>query len=280
LSAFASGDVTHSRGGRPVAALDPAPPATLDDTSSPARLEVIGRLAEPRVSVVIPAINEAENLRVVLSQLPDLVWEVILVDGGSTDDTIDVTRRLRPDARVMTHPRRGKGNALAVGFAQCRGDIIVMLDADGSADPQEIPKFVEALLAGADFAKGTRFGAGGGSADITRFRRLGNTGLVGLVNLLYGTRYTDLCYGMNAFWRHCLPCMAPDCDGFEVETFINLRIAKSCLRVTEVGSYERRRLHGTSNLHTLRDGFRVLRTILSELRARPQRASAAAPQEP
>lgn len=234
-----------------------------------AHVEVVGRVAEhriadPRISVVIPAFNEAKNLPHVLPRIPDNVWEVILVDGGSRDETVEVFRSLRRDGLALTHERPGKGNALATGFAACRGDIVVMLDADGSADPEEIPKFVEVLLAGADFAKGTRFARGGGSDDITAFRRWGNSLLVALVNLLYRTQYTDLCYGMNAFWRHCLPCVNPDCDGFEVETFMNLRLAKSSLRVQEVGSYEGRRLYGASNLHTIRDGFRVLRTIFRE----------------
>jgi hypothetical protein len=139
-----------------------------------------------------------------------------------------------------------------------------MLDADGSTDPAEIPTFVQALSAGVDFAKGSRFTKGGGSSDITRFRRLGNRGLNALVNALFGTRYTDLCYGYNAFWRHCLPVMNVDCDGFEVETLINIRIARGGLRSVEVPSFERDRIHGESNLKTFRDGWRVLWTILRE----------------
>lgn len=234
-------------------------PATVAATLAPP-----GATPLPTVSVVVPTFNEAPNLEWVLPRMPDLVTEVVVVDGGSSDGTRDVARRLRPDALIIDHPRRGKGNALATGFAASSGDIIVMLDADGSADPEEIPIFVGALLAGHDFAKGTRFSAGGGSDDITTFRRLGNTCLVLLVNLLYGTQYTDLCYGLNAFWRRCLPDVAPECDGFEVETFMNLRSAKAGLRVGEVGSFEFRRRFGMSKLHSVRDGSRILRTIVRE----------------
>jgi hypothetical protein len=143
-----------------------------------------------------------------------------------------------------------------------------MLDADGSTDPTEIPRFVAALLAGADFAKGSRFIAGGGSADITRIRRLGNWGLAKVVNGFWGGRYSDLCYGYNAFWRRCLPLINPDCGGFEVETLINIRAARTGLRVFEVPSFEHDRRHGVSNLNARRDGMRVLRTILAE-RVRP-----------
>lgn len=218
----------------------------------------------PRVSVVIPTLNEAKNLPHVFAQLPDNIFEVILVDGHSTDDTVAVARDLYPSVRVLRQMRRGKGEALACGFAACRGDIIVMLDADGSADGGEIPRFVDALRGGADFAKGSRFMRGGGSADITRLRRVGNLALNTLVNVLFGTRYSDLCYGYNAFWRHCLPHMNIDCDGFEVETLINIRISKAGLRVREVPSFESCRIHGVSNLKAGRDGLRVLKTIMRE----------------
>ena len=124
----------------------------------------------PKVSVVIPTLNEARNLPYVFSKLPPALHEVIIVDGRSVDDTVATARRLRPGVRIVTQSRSGKGNALACGFAAATGDIIAMVDADGSADPGEIPAFVEALLGGADYAKGSRFAAGGGSSDITRLR--------------------------------------------------------------------------------------------------------------
>lgn len=219
----------------------------------------------PSVSVVIPAMNEAENLPYTFSRLPDGLHEVILVDGRSHDDTVAVAKRLRRDVRIVNQSGKGKGNAMAEGFSACTGEIIVMLDADGSTDPTEIPRFVSALCNGADFVKGSRFAQGGSSADITRARGIGNHVLRTIVNTLYGTSYTDLCYGYNAFWARCLPYMRVDCDGFEVETLINVRIAKAGLIVHEVPSYENVRLHGTSNLRVLPDGSRVLRTIMREL---------------
>jgi glycosyltransferase involved in cell wall biosynthesis len=217
-----------------------------------------------RVSVVIPALNEGRNLPYVFARLPYGLHEVIVVDGHSTDDTVAVARRLRPDVRLVVQPGRGKGDALAAGFAACTGDIIVTLDADGSTDAAEIPRFVAALCHGADFVKGSRFAQGGASSDITRTRRLGNRALNALVNVLYRTSYTDLCYGYNAFWARCLPYMRVDCDGFEVETLINIRIAKAGLVVHEVPSREHDRINGISHLHATRDGTRVLRTIALE----------------
>jgi glycosyltransferase involved in cell wall biosynthesis len=221
--------------------------------------------------VVIPTLNEAANLPHVLPLIPAFVDEVVLVDGHSQDATIEIARAIRPDIRVVLQDRHGKGNALACGFAAASGDIIVMLDADGSTDPKEIPQFVAALLEGNDFAKGSRYTEGGSSLDITRLRAAGNKALAFAVNVLFRTRYTDLCYGYNAFWRHCLPYMDVTCDGFEVETLIHVRIARAGLAVAEVGSVEHPRLHGESKLNALSDGARVLRTIVRE-RARHGRS--------
>ena len=234
---------------------------------------------DPRISIVVPALNEALNLSVVLPQLP-AVHEVILVDGGSVDGTVMAARRALPGIVTVLQNRKGKGNALAAGFARVTGDIVVMFDADGSADPAEIVRFVEALKAGADFAKGSRFTEGGGSADITPVRSLGNKFLNGIFNLGFRTRYTDLCYGYNAFWADLIPFLdlpehsSPSPangkmlwgDGFEIETVINCRFAAAKVAITEVPSVEKLRMFGESNLHAISDGLRVLKTLLTEWR--------------
>jgi hypothetical protein len=221
-----------------------------------------------KVTVVVPAMNEEQNIGHVLRELPDGLHEVILVDGNSTDETIAAARQAYPEIRVLSQSGRGKGDAFRTGFAAVTGNLVVMLDADGSAVPSEIPRFIEALEAGADFAKGSRYLEGGGSADITVLRKVGNSVLSGTANLLHGTHFTDLCYGYNAFWTRCLPFISLDVPGFEVETLINLRIAGAGMKITEVPSYEANRLSGQSNLNTFRDGFRVLGTIFREARRR------------
>ena len=237
----------------------------------------------PRVSVVIPALNEARNLPHVLARLPVDVHEVILVDGYSVDGTVAVARQHWPGVRVVRQTRLGKGNALACGFPLATGDIIAVVDADGSADPGEIPLFVKALMDGADFAKGSRFVRGGGSSDITRLRSLGNRVLTALFNLCFRARYSDLCYGFNVFWRRHAAVLGLDAaapasptgagrlwgDGFEIETLIHCRVAQAGLAVTEVPSFEHSRIHGVSNLNAYSDGVRVLRTILTERRRAP-----------
>lgn len=218
----------------------------------------------PRVSVVIPTLNEAKNLPYVIPYLPTWIHELIIVDGHSQDNTIDVAHDLYPDVKIVMEERRGKGVALQAGFKAAEGEIVVMLDADGSMNPKEITMYVGALLCGADYVKGSRFLQGGGTTDMTAFRALGNWGLTAMVRVLFGGFYTDLCYGYNAFWRRSLEAMEVEADGFEIETLMNIRALRARLKVVEVPSFEHDRVYGSSNLKAIRDGWRVLKVILRE----------------
>ena len=225
------------------------------------------------VSVVIPTLNEEGSLLWVLEQLPPWVTEVILVDGLSTDATRVLARRARPDVVVVHQFRRGKGAALRAGFAAATGEIVVMIDADGSTDPREMARFVEALEDGADFVKGSRHMHGGGSADLTPLRAFGNRALVAVANALYGSRFSDLCYGYCAFWRRHVDLLGVTAEGFEIETQLVLGAVKAGLEMREVPSYELVRRAGSSNLNALRDGLRIIRTMLSrDLRRDPAAA--------
>jgi len=226
----------------------------------------------PRVSVVIPTLNEAENLKLLLPRIPDWIYEILIVDGRSTDSTIEVAQQARDDVRIVLEHRRGKGVALRSGFEAARGDLIVMMDADGSMDPDEIILFVAALMSGADFVKGSRFIQGAGTSDMTLFRRVGNLGLTYAVRLLYGSTFSDLCYGYMAFWKRHVPILRSECDGFEIETLINIRALKSRLKIVEVASFESERIFGDSNLRAIPDGWRVLKTIVRERLAGPSLA--------
>jgi glycosyltransferase involved in cell wall biosynthesis len=216
------------------------------------------------VSLVIPAKNEARNLATVLEHVPDAICEVILVDGLSSDVTEAMAAACNPDVRIIKERSPGKGNALRAGFAAAQGDIIVAMDADGSMSPGEIPNLLYYLAHGFDFVKGSRFMVGGGSLDITPVRRVGNRALVGLANHLYRTQLTDLCYGLFAFRRQFLDHLDLRSTGFEIETEITARAVLMGLRVTEAPSMELPRRSGASNLHTFRDGVRVLRTLFRE----------------
>ncbi len=236
------------------------------------------------VSLVLPCFNEAENLEAVFAKIPSFVTEVLLVDGGSTDDSVARAIALRPDISVLNQHAPGKGLALIIGLLAATGDIVVMADTDCSTDLDEMIDFVVALESGADLAKGTRHLPPGGSDDFTKIRRMGNWLLVRTVNTLFGTKWTDLAYGYAAFWTDMIDKiglqeiydieikLADDNDrrprayghGFEIETLLFCRTGWSGYAVAEVPSHERERMHGTSNLSAIKDGFRVLHGIRNE----------------
>jgi glycosyltransferase involved in cell wall biosynthesis len=234
---------------------DSVHPLTLVEDRSPREIEL---------TVVIPTMNEARNLPWVLERLPDIADEVIIVDGMSTDGTVDVAKQIRPDVRVVMERQPGKGAALRAGFAAAKGRYVVMIDADGSMDPAEIVRYVDMLRRDCDFVKGSRFREGGGTSDMSFVRKQGNAALLQTVNALYRVNMTDLCYGFMGFRRDKLGLLNLESDGFEIETEIIVRAIKVGLRIGEVPSFEAERRHGESNLNAWRDGRRVLRTLLSE----------------
>ena len=231
----------------------------------------------PSVTVVIPALNEEHNLPLILENLPP-VDEVIVVDGRSEDDTVAVAREVRPDVIVVRQPRSGKGNALVCGFAASSGDIVVTLNADGSTDPGEIPRFVDALLSGAEVAHGSRFRPGGDHRDARWLERAGHAVLSRVVNVFFGTRFTDLGCGYNAYWRDLLPMLElPDPDvrgvkrgrrlwgeGPEIDILMTIRMAAQGLRVVEVATVGYPRIHGDRPRRLLPTALRAFRTVWTE----------------
>ncbi|GAB7035137.1 glycosyltransferase family 2 protein [Streptomyces sp. NPDC021749] len=216
------------------------------------------------VSLVIPAHNEARNVPWVFNQIPSSVDEVILVDGASDDATVRMAAHCLPSVRVVQQTGHGKGDALRTGFLAATCEYIVMMDADGSMWPGEIPHYVHFLENGFDFVKGSRFIAGGGSLDLTAVRSLGNHALLTVVNRLYHATLTDLCYGFCAFRRSFLDDLHPQAPGFEIEAELIAHALRLGLRVAEVPSLELPRRSGRSHLHAVSDGRRVLRTLLAE----------------
>lgn len=263
------------------------------------------RSADPTVSVVIPALDESGNITPLIQGLPGCVTEIIVVDGRSADDTVQVALEADPRVRVVLERRRGKGIAMLTGFASATADVIVAIDADRSMDPGEVPMFRATLALGYDLVKGSREAVGGGSNDFSPVRRLGNGTLTRFANFLYRMRWSDMCYGYFGFWRDVLPELdlrweslttralareleseargpagtsggetLPYGNGFEIETVLFLRAARAKLRIAEVPSCEFPRKFGTSNLRTVRDGTRVLCAIARErMRRTPTEAS-------
>ncbi len=219
------------------------------------------------ISVVMPVLNEEASLPLVLRDLPDFLDEVIVVDGLSRDQSVEVARRIRPDCLVVLERKRGKGAAVKAGLSAARGDYVILLDADYSHDPHEIGRMIERLNEGYDLVHGSRFIPGGGSADLTRFRFVGNKLFVWITNLLHGTNYTDVLYGYLGFRREVFASLPLVADSMEIDADLRIIAHKAGLRTVEVPSFERRRYSGHSRLHVLRDGLRILWRIVSLLGA-------------
>lgn len=219
---------------------------------------------EKRVSVIIPTLNEVSNIEHVFPFIPQFVDEIIVIDGDSIDGTREEILKFRKDAKIIIHKIPGKGAAMHLGFKIATGDLIIMMDADGSHDPKELVALVDPILNGYDVAKASRLLPGGGSDDFTAFRRFGNKIFITIVNKLYRTNYTDLCYGYRAFKKEALQKMNCKSDGFEIETEQSIRMIKARLKVKEVPSFEAKRKYGDSRLNAIKDGWRILALIISE----------------
>jgi len=218
---------------------------------------------KPTVTALICTLNEEQNLPYTLPKIPGWVDEVLLVDGHSTDNTVEVASRLRAGVRVVYQQGKGKGDALKCGVEHARGDIIVTMDADGATDPDEMSKFVAPLLQGYDFAKGSRL-SHGRPPNMPWHRWFGNKVLAMTSNILYGTRYTDICSGYNAFWKSAFRRLGPTYDGFEMEQEMLVKAKKAGLKVVEVSHYHGRRLGSVSKVSDIRQGLLNSIVILRE----------------
>jgi glycosyltransferase involved in cell wall biosynthesis len=217
-----------------------------------------------RISVIIPTLNEAVGIRALLTNLPDWIDEMIVVDGPSTDGTLDAVASVCPKALLLKQPGIGKGDAIKEGLRAATGDVIVTMDADLSMSLKDAHRLVEKLVEGYDFVKGSRAMPGGGSADFTIARRLGSRGLTKIAAVLYGTGYTDLTYGFNAYWRGTIVDASNLSDGFEFEIQAAIRAWRAGIRTAEIPCFEEPRVGGETKLHAALDGWRILKAILGE----------------
>ncbi|MEK6891832.1 MAG: glycosyltransferase family 2 protein, partial [Nanoarchaeota archaeon] len=196
-------------------------------------------------SIVIPTLNEEKNIRILLQQIDHKKYEIIVVDGGSTDKTVEIAKRF---GVIIIYTSKGKGAALRKGMDAARSDIIVTMDADLSHRISEINLLIEAVKSGYDICMGSRFIMGGGTDDMPLYRKLGNKFFIWLVNALWGTNYSDLCYGYRSFRKSVIKKLNLESDGFGIETEISIKAAKKKLKIIEIPSYEKKRLHGEGKL--------------------------------
>lgn len=215
-----------------------------------------------KISLVIPTLNEAENLPAVLKQIPRYIDEIIIVDGYSKDKTVEIAKQF---GCKIYYDNIGKGSALIKGVEESTGDYIIMMDADWSHRVEEMNLLIEGLEVGYDFCMGSRFIQGGGTEDMTFIRRLGNKFFVGIVNLFFGMNYSDLCYGYRAFRKEIFKGLNLKSKGFSIETEISIKAAKNKLRILEVPSFEKSRKHGEGKLRGITDGWKIAAIIIREI---------------
>jgi glycosyltransferase involved in cell wall biosynthesis len=215
----------------------------------------------PKISVVICALNEEKNLSQVLPLIPSWVDEIILVDGHSTDNTVEIAKKLRPGIKVLCQPNKGKGEALKYGVAASKGDIIATLDADGTYSPKELSHFIQAIIDGNDFAKGSRFVYSKPDC-MPDNRQFGNKVLALTANFLFRASYTDICSGYYAFRKNLFDELRLSSNGFEMEQELFVKIIRRKYRVVEISHSYQKRLYGSSKTRDFRQGFKDLFYII------------------
>ena len=215
------------------------------------------------ISIIIPTLNEEENIERVIKSIKKILvtqsYEIIVVDGYSSDKT--VKKAIENGAKVI-YDKKGKGSALRKGFDKANGDILISMDADLSNDPKELNLIIDSIKIGYDICMGSRFITGGGTEDMPYFRKLGNRFFVLLVNLFFGSHYSDLCYGYRGFRKKIIKDLDLKEDRFAIETEININAAKKHMKVIEIPSVEKKRDTGTGKLRTFADGYNIFKTIL------------------
>jgi glycosyltransferase involved in cell wall biosynthesis len=239
--------------------------STLEQTMPPVLAADGDAGATPLVSVVIPCLNEAENIDQCVRaacqalQRMGVPGEVIVADNGSEDGSPELATAA--GARVVHEPRRGYGSAYLAGFAASRGAYIVMADADLTYDFDDIPRFVAALADGAEMAIGDRMDNIQPGAMPWLHRYIGNPLLTGLLNLFFSTGVKDAHCGMRAVRREALERLDLRTTGMEFASEMVIRAAKENLRIAEF-PIEYHPRGGESKLSSFRDGWRHLRFLL------------------
>ena len=215
----------------------------------------------PKVSVIIPALNEVGSIGAVLNDIPkDRVDEVLVADGGSTDGTVELVTKL--GYSIITQAQKGFGAAIDNGFKQAKGDIVVVLNADGSQNPKDIPKLLDKIDEGYDLVLASRYSPGGGSEEDTFTHFIGNKIFTFLCNMIYKVNVSDVLYFFLAARKEIFEKVKTNCPhaGYCVELPIKTR--RAGFRIGEIPSFEKKRTAGKAKVHTFSTGFKILMTLL------------------
>jgi len=221
-----------------------------------------------KVTLIIPTRNEEGAIGSTLREVPrDVVDEIIVVDGHSTDKTADeVKAELRPSDKFVVQKGKGYGGAFSEGFDIATGDVIIMMDADGSHNPAEIPQLVEKVRRGYEYVMMSRYARGGRSEDDTIIRWFGNRMFTWLTNVVHSTNVTDSLYLYTAITKDGLKRLNLTSTGFEFCTEILVKAHRAGLKFAEVPAFERGRMAGKTKVNAFWHGLKILRMILRRYR--------------
>jgi len=220
-----------------------------------------------KISLIIPTMNEEGAIGRVLKEIPkNIINEIIVIDGHSTDNTAKEAKaefRPRKDKFIL-QKKKGFGSALQQAFKQTRGDVIVILNADGSQNPKDIPALLKKIKEGYTYIMASRYSKGGRSDDDTIIRFIGNRTLTFLTNLLHKTNVTDSLYFFTAITRKDLKKLHLVCPGFEFCIEMLIKAHKAGLKFAEVPVVERARFAGKSKVNAFSAGWKILLVILQK----------------
>jgi glycosyltransferase involved in cell wall biosynthesis len=214
-------------------------------------------------TLLLPTLDEIEAVRVIVPQLrKEWVDEILVIDGGSTDGTVDYLRAAGLTVHMQTV--RGYGEGLLEGIQLAKGDVIIEFNPDGNCIPADIPRIIAKLNEGYDLVIGSRYRDGARSDDDDFVTALGNWMFTRIVNLLFGTRYTDALVGFRAYRRELALRLKLDATGLSWPCQTSTRFARAGLRVTEIPAHEPARIGGKRKMMPLRTGWQITMLILRD----------------
>ncbi len=218
---------------------------------------------KPTTTLLLPTLDEIEAVRVIIPQIrKEWVDEIIVVDGGSTDGTVEFLRSV--GLRVYSQMKKGYGEGLLEGIHIAKGDIIIEFNPDGNSIPGDIPQIIAKMNEGYDLVIGSRYCGGAKSDDDDWLTATGNWMFTRIVNLLFGTRYTDVLVGFRAYRRVQALQLALDATGLSWPCQSSTRFARAGMRVAEIPAHEPARIGGRRKMMPFRTGWQITKLILRD----------------
>lgn len=221
-------------------------------------------MKDPKVSLIVLTRNEKEGLEKIMPRVKkSWVDEILVVDGNSTDGTIEAAKKI--GLKVVQQTKMGRGNAFRVGLENAKGDMLIYFSPDGNEVPEDIPKIINKMKEGHDMVIASRFSKLSKSEDATFVRLLGNKMFTVVINSLYGTKLTDALNGFRAIKTNVMKEIDTTAEHFDIEIQMSMRCIKNGYKVDEIPTVEPNRIGGVAKLNTFVDGWRCTKFLVKEI---------------